>query len=78
MFSLIKLGSDIGMLPYIYNREWKRMIVGTQRYHLAIARQGIIREQSEEARVRAARFRQFMEKKNSTVAVESFDRDKEL
>jgi protein arginine kinase len=71
MFSLVKLGSDMGILPHIYNREWKKMVLGTHQYHLALASQGIIREQSEEARVRAARFRQFMEKKSSATSFES-------
>ena len=71
MFSLVKLGSDMGILPHIYNREWKKLILGAQKYHLALASQGIIREQSEETRVRAARFRQFMEKKSSAASFES-------
>jgi protein arginine kinase len=78
MFSLVKLGSDMGILPHIYNREWKRMALGAQKYHLAAAGQCIIREQSEEARVRAARFRQFMERKSSSAHADAQDRDKEL
>jgi protein arginine kinase len=78
MFSLVKLGSDMGILPHIYNREWKRMVMGTQRYHLALSGQGIIREQSEEVRMRAARFRQFMEKKSASSTFEMPERDKEL
>jgi protein arginine kinase len=70
MFSLIKLGSDMGILPHIYNREWKKMVMGVQRYHLTLTGQSVIREPSEEARVRAARFRQFLEKKSSSA---SFD-----
>ncbi|MDR3254696.1 MAG: hypothetical protein LBT31_03940 [Synergistaceae bacterium] len=78
LFSLVKLGSDMGKLPHIYNREWKKMIFGTQKYHLTLSGRGIIREHSEEARMRAARFRQFMEKKSSSGSFESPDRDKEL
>lgn len=65
LLSLVKLGSDMGILPHIYNSEWKKMVLGVQRYHLAQSARGIIRERHEEARVRAARFRQFMEKKSS-------------
>jgi protein arginine kinase len=65
LFSLVKLGSDMGILPHIYNREWKKMVLGVQKYHLVQTTRGIIRERYEEARVRAARFRQFMEKKSS-------------
>jgi protein arginine kinase len=65
LLSLVKLGSDMGILPHIYNSEWKKMVMGVQRYHLAQSARGIIRERYEEARVRAARFRQFMEKKSS-------------
>jgi protein arginine kinase len=65
LLSLVKLGSDMGILPHIYNREWKKMVLGAQKCHLAYAARGIIRERYEEARVRAARFRQFLEKKSS-------------
>ncbi|MDR1516049.1 MAG: hypothetical protein LBS45_10155 [Synergistaceae bacterium] len=70
LFSLVKLGSDMGILPHIYNREWKKMVLGVQKYHLAMAAHSIIRERSEESRVRAARFRQFMEKKSSPASFE--------
>ncbi|MDR0649476.1 MAG: hypothetical protein LBF92_09105 [Synergistaceae bacterium] len=69
LLSLVKLGSDIGILPHIYNSEWKKMVLGVQRYHLAQSARGIIRERYEEERVRAARFRQFMEKKLSPTSL---------
>jgi protein arginine kinase len=78
MFSLVKLGSDMGILPHIYNREWKRMLLSAQRYHLAMSSQSVILEQSEEGRVRAARFRRFMEKKSSSASFDTPERDKEL
>lgn len=67
-FSFVKLGSDLGILPFIDNREWRRMVVGTQRYHLSLMSQQII-EQTEEPYVRAARFRQFIEGKSSSSTV---------
>lgn len=67
-FSFIKLGSDLGILPFVDNREWRRMVIGTQRHHLSLTSQQII-EQSEEAYVRAARFRQFIESKSSSPTV---------
>jgi protein arginine kinase len=70
LFSLVKLGSDMGILPHINNREWKKMVLGVQKYHLAMSSQGIIRERFEEAGVRAARFRRFMEKKSSSASFE--------
>ena len=59
-FSFIKLGADIGILPQIDDREWRRMIIGCQRYHMSRGSSGII-EQSEEPFARAAMFRQFIE-----------------
>jgi len=78
LLSLVKLGSDMGILPHIYNREWKKMVLNVHKYHLTLSGRGIIRENSEEARMRAARLRQFMEKKSSSGVQDSPDRDKEL
>lgn len=65
-FSLVKLGADIGILPGIDDREWRRMIVGSQKYHLSRACP-VILEQSEEQYARAALFRQFIENLSSSV-----------
>jgi protein arginine kinase len=77
MLSLVKLGSDMGTLPYIPNREWKRMALGAQKYHMYVTGRDIMRKQADEAWLRAAIFRRFIEKK----ALASFDlpeQDKEL
>jgi protein arginine kinase len=65
-FSFVKLGADIGVLPHIDDREWRRMIIGCQKYHLGL-RSSVILEQSEEPFARAAMFRQFIEGMNSSV-----------
>jgi protein arginine kinase len=65
-FSLVKLGADIGVLPCVDDREWRRMIIGSQRYHLSRACP-VILEQSEEPYARAALFRQFIENLSSSV-----------
>ena len=59
-FSFVKLGADIGILPHMDDREWRRMIVGCQKYHMSRG-SGAIMEQSEELLARAAMFRQFIE-----------------
>jgi protein arginine kinase len=64
MFSVVKLGSDLGVLPFIDDAEWRRLVLGSQRYHLSLSFGRII-EQSEEPFVRAACFRQFIEGKSS-------------
>jgi protein arginine kinase len=64
MFSVAKLGSDLGVLPFIDDVEWRRLVLGSQRYHLSLSFGRII-EQSEEPFVRAACFRQFIEAKSS-------------
>jgi protein arginine kinase len=78
MLSLIKLGSDMGILPYISNREWKRMVLGAQKYHMYITGQDIIREQTEETWLRAAIFRRFIEKKSHLASFDMPEQDKEL
>jgi protein arginine kinase len=65
-FSLVKLGADIGILPGIDDREWRRMIIGSQKYHLSRACP-VILEQSEEQYARAALFRQFIENLSPSV-----------
>jgi protein arginine kinase len=80
MFSLVKLGSDMGVLPFIDDVEWRRLILGSQRYHLSLSFGRII-EQSEEPFVRAACFRQFIEGKSSRRSfgqIGSPDANKEL
>jgi protein arginine kinase len=59
-FSFVKLGSDIGILPAVDDGEWRRMIIGCQKYHMSRG-SGVIMEQSEEPFARAAMFRQFIE-----------------
>jgi protein arginine kinase len=65
-WSLVKLGADIGVLPGIDEGEWRRMIIGSQKYHLSRACP-VILEQSEEQYARAALFRQFIENLSSSV-----------
>ncbi|MDR3165623.1 MAG: hypothetical protein LBU13_08600 [Synergistaceae bacterium] len=65
-FSLVKLGADIGVLPGIDDRKWRRMIIGSQKYHLSRACP-VILEQPEEQYARAALFRQFIENLSSSV-----------
>jgi protein arginine kinase len=64
-FSFVKLGSDLGMLPRVDNREWRRMLIGAQRYHLSLNSPEII-DISEEPYVRAAMFRQYIENRSSS------------
>ncbi|MDR3076048.1 MAG: hypothetical protein LBU26_02005, partial [Synergistaceae bacterium] len=65
-FSFVKLGADVGVLPRIDDREWRRMIIGCQKYHMSRG-SSVIMEQSEEPFARAAMFRQFIEGLNSCV-----------
>ncbi|MDR0764354.1 MAG: hypothetical protein LBE65_02025 [Synergistaceae bacterium] len=65
-FSLVKLGADIGVLPGIDDREWRRMIIGSRKYHLSRACPAIL-DQSEERRARAALFGRFIENLSSSV-----------
>lgn len=66
IFSLVKLGSDLGILPRIGNREWRQMVLEAQRYHMGSDNQ-YIAEQAEEPHIRAARFGQFIEGKSSSI-----------
>jgi protein arginine kinase len=59
-FSFVQLGADIGILPHIDGREWRRMILGCQRYHMCRESSAIM-EQFDEPFARAAMFRQFIE-----------------
>jgi protein arginine kinase len=59
-FSFVKLGADIGILPSVDDGEWRRMVIGCQKYHMSRG-SGVIMEQSEEPFARAAMFRQFIE-----------------
>ncbi|MDR3332953.1 MAG: hypothetical protein LBT08_10030 [Synergistaceae bacterium] len=78
--SFVKLGSDLGVLPYIGDAEWRRLVLGSQHYHLSLSFGHVI-EQSEEPYVRAACFRQFIEAKSSSLSlgqIDSQDMNKEL
>jgi protein arginine kinase len=59
-FSVVKLGADIGILPRVDDREWRRMIIGCQKYHMSLGN-SVIMEQAEEPFARAAMFRRFIE-----------------
>jgi protein arginine kinase len=63
-FSFVKLGADIGVLPGMDDREWRRALIGCQKYHMN-ASSGVIMEQSEEPFARAAMFRRFIERLSS-------------
>ncbi|MDR1965506.1 MAG: hypothetical protein LBQ36_02245, partial [Synergistaceae bacterium] len=65
-FSFVKLGSDVGVLPRIDDREWRRMIVRSQKHHLSL-RNPMIIDQSEEPFARAAMFRQYIENLSSSI-----------
>jgi protein arginine kinase len=65
-FSFVKLGSDIGILPRIDSREWRRLVIGSQRYHLSL-NSPVILDKSEEPFARAAIFRQYIEGLSSSV-----------
>ena len=65
-FSLVKLGSDLGVLPAVSNSEWVRMVITAQRYHLALECSQII-SQDEEPYIRASRFREFIDGKSAAV-----------
>lgn len=60
-FSFVKLGSDLGILPRIGEREWRNAVIGAQRYHMR-ASNNQITEQSDEPFVRASMFRQLIER----------------
>ncbi|GHV49567.1 protein-arginine kinase [Synergistales bacterium] len=59
MLSLAKLGSDLGILPRIPNRDWKVLCIRVRKYHL-MSEYGDIKNESDEASARAERFREFM------------------
>jgi protein arginine kinase len=65
-FSFVKLGSDVGVLPRIDDKEWRRLIVRCQRYHLG-AGSSVIMEEDDEQLARAAMFRQYIEGLSSSV-----------
>lgn len=65
-FSLVKLGSDLGVLPAMSNSEWLRMVITSQRYHLALECRHII-DQDEEPYIRASRFREFIDGRSAAV-----------
>ncbi|MDR3280429.1 MAG: hypothetical protein LBT23_07945 [Synergistaceae bacterium] len=65
-FSFVKLGADIGVLPRIDDREWRRLVIGAQRYHLSLGNPFIM-ERDDEPFARAAIFRQYIENLSSSV-----------
>lgn len=65
-FSVVKLGSDLRVLPHIEEDDWRRMVIGSQRYHLSVNSQQIL-TQAEEPYIRATIFRQFIEQKSSSL-----------
>jgi protein arginine kinase len=65
-FSFVKLGADIGVLPSMDNREWKRMVLRAHKYHLRLAT-NIITGETEEQTARAAAFRQYIENLSAAV-----------
>jgi protein arginine kinase len=65
-FSFVKLGSDVGMLPRIDDKEWRGLIVRCQKYHLS-ALSNVILEENDEQSARAAMFRQYIEGLSSSV-----------
>lgn len=58
--SLVKLGSELGYLPYLRDDDWKHVFMASQPYHLNAESQYIV-EESEELSLRAALFRRFIE-----------------
>lgn len=58
--SFVKLGSDLGVLPRVDERYWRRMIIGTQSNHISLAN-GRRVDSSEEPFDRAAMYRAFIE-----------------
>jgi protein arginine kinase len=64
--SFVKLGADIGVLPHIDNRDWRRILNGAQRNHMRMGSPVII-DESKEPFARAAMFRQFIESRSSSV-----------
>jgi Arginine kinase len=66
-FSFVKLGSDLGWLPPIDDGAWKRMVAGSQRYHLGAESEQIVTP-ADEPFFRATRFRQFIEHRSVSAA----------
>jgi protein arginine kinase len=66
-FSFVKLGSDIGALPRIDDKEWRRFIVRCQKYHLSV-NSSVIMDENDEHFARAAMFRQYIEGLSSSVS----------
>jgi protein arginine kinase len=65
-FSFVKLGADMGVLPRINDREWRRLVIGAQKYHLSLNSPVII-DRDDEPFARAAVFRQYIEDLSSSV-----------
>jgi protein arginine kinase len=75
--SFIKLGSDLGVLPKLDERAWRRLVVGAQHHHLSAAGKRIV-ESSEEPFIRASMFRQFIERAGAKTLPCTSDYNKEL
>jgi protein arginine kinase len=75
--SFIKLGSDLGILPKLHERVWRRLVVGAQRHHLSAGCKRIV-EPSEEPFIRASIFRQFIERAGAKTLPRTPDYNKEL
>lgn len=76
-FSFVKLGSDLGILPRIGEREWRSTVIGAQRYHMRVLNNQIT-EQSDEPYIRASMFRQFIERSGANPTTGQSDPSKEL
>lgn len=74
--SFAKLGCDMGVLPPCGERDWRRLMVRMQRYHMSAAAARLL-DPSEEPHVRASMFRRFIENCGNSVVCRS-DCDKEL
>ncbi|MDL2263707.1 hypothetical protein LJC31_03540 [Synergistaceae bacterium OttesenSCG-928-I11] len=75
--SFVKLGSDLGILPKLDERAWRRLIVGAQRHHLGATCKRIV-EPPEEPFIRASLFRQFIENAGAKTLPCTPDYNKEL
>ncbi len=75
--SFVKLGSDLGVLPKVDERAWRRLVIGVQRHHLSATCERIV-EPPEEPFIRASLFRQFIENAGAKTLPCAPDYNKEL
>lgn len=59
--SFVKLASDIGILPKIDERDWRRLILNSQSAHISLMNNRPV-DRSEEPFIRASMYRQFVER----------------